>query len=265
MRFYVFRLLPFTLLLFLHPVCAQKFTFVAPPLISPDQAPHIYQPFVGFINQVSEKEFSYKNESSWHAYLKGLRNGDYDLVLEEAHIVGWLVRKHNYQPLVRLVGNADIVVLKNKQDRNIYSLSDLAGYTVCGPPAPRLSHILLQLQFNNPHRQPIFNIAGGYKHMIKALYAQKCQAVVLPLAMYTKLDKDSSSSATRIIYQSQPLPNLTFNASPGIPVHISEQITTALLSKSGRDKTQALRRHFLSVGGFVAAQAELLKNQWGFG
>ncbi|MFC1664547.1 PhnD/SsuA/transferrin family substrate-binding protein [Pseudomonadota bacterium] len=271
MRCYGFRLLPITLFFIFHSVYAQQFTFVAPPFVPQVQAQRTYQSFVGYINQVTENKFVFKSEPSWHAYLKNLRSGVYDLVFEEAHIVAWQLKSQNYKPLVRLAGSSEVIILKNNQDRNIYSLSDLAGYTVCSSPAPRLSYILLQSQFKNPHRQPIFNVVDGYSRMMQALYEHRCKAVALPLAVYALLDKKNKLAKTRIIFQSQPLPNWTFNASPRIPVSITDQLTAALLSVEGQSKTQALRNHFFSVDGLIDAQAEdyveyasLLKNQWGF-
>lgn len=271
MRLCIFRLIPLSLFFVLGPVFALQFTFVAPPFTPKDQAQRIYKPIINYINQITENKFIYKSELNWHTYLKNLRNGSYDLVFEEAHIVGWQVEKHNYAPLARLSGSAEVVILKDKQASNIFSLSDLAGYTVCSPPAPRLSHMLFQSQFSNPHRQPLFKVTGENKKMVQELYTHRCQAVVLPLAVYGQLDNREVSAKTRIMFQSPPIPNWTFNASPRIPVQIRDQLRAALLTVEGRSKTRALRYHFLRFDGLITAQANdyaeyasLLRGQWGF-
>ena len=257
--------------LYIGPVLAQQYTFVSPPYIPQDQAQQIYLPFIAYINEFSANKFSFKRERNWHTYLKSLRNGNYDLILEEAHIVGWQVRNNNYTPLVRLAGSADVVILKDKLNRNVFSLSDLVGYTVCGPPPPRLSHMLLQLQFRNPYRQPIFKDMNRHSQMIQDLYAHRCHAIVLPLALYALLNNEEVSSRTRIMFQSKPLPSWTLIASPTVPVEIKQRLTAALLATEGRAETRALRLHFLNTEGFINAQvkdymgyADMLKSYWGF-
>jgi ABC-type phosphate/phosphonate transport system substrate-binding protein len=232
---------------------AADLVFSAPPRETQSGGADSYAPLAQYLSKVTGQKVEYKYSDNWLSYQKEMQKGTYDLVFDGPHFVGWRMAKLGHVPLVKFPGNLSFVVIVKKNDNRFNSITQLAGRTICAHAPPNLATLTLLYEFKNPSRQPFIIDTQGFPAAYKGVVSGKCVAAILQAKLAVELDKEAQ--ATRVIYQSDPLPNQTLSAGPRVSPEMQQKISRALLSEPGKAAAGALLERF-KMKEFVPASSK---------
>ncbi|MCK5359125.1 MAG: PhnD/SsuA/transferrin family substrate-binding protein [Gammaproteobacteria bacterium] len=250
---------------------AETYILTSAPRESVEDGKKQYEPIAEFLTQATGQTFIYEHPGDWLSYSKKMRDDHYDVVLDGPHFISWRIVMLNHTPIVRLDGSLQFLLLVNK-DSAIKSLNELTGYPICSLAAPNMATLSVQKLFNNPMQQPILKEAKNFKSAFNDMRDGKCQASILPVGIYNRMNKDGSiDKSTKIIYRSSPMAQQGISVSQQISPDLRNQISNALLSENGQLATRLVRKRFGGNKNMLATNAKesqgyfhLLSDYWGF-
>ena len=232
---------------------AADLVFSAPPRESQSGGADSYAPLAQYLSKLTGQKVDYRYSDNWLSYQKEMQKGTYDLVFDGPHFVGWRMAKLGHMPLVKFPGNLSFVVIVKKTESRYNSIQQLAGRTICAHAPPNLATLTLLYEFKNPARQPFIIETQGFPAAYKGVVSGKCVAAVLQAKIAAELDKEAH--ATRVVYQSEPLPNQALSAGPRVSPEMQQKIIRALLSEPGKVAASSLLERF-KMKEFVPASGK---------
>lgn len=245
-----------------------EYVFTAAPRENGAEDGEHYQAIADFLTLATGAKFSYRNPGNWLSYQNEMRKGDYDLVFDGPHFVGWRARQIGHAPLLKLPQPLVWVVV-TRADSPLKSIKELAGRRVCVHAPPNLGTLTLQSLFDNPARQPYLIEIKGWQAAYQGVAEGRCDATILPRDNLRKYDPDGR--VAKVVHQHQPYPNQAFTAGPRITPQLRARIVAALMSEHGRQITAPLRERFGQGADMVPASMDeyqeaalVLKTYWGF-
>lgn len=241
--------------------------FSAPPRETAEQGAATYKPLTDYLSKVTGKTVKYSWPRTWGVYRTQMINGQYDIVFDGPHFVGWRIQKLKHHAVVKLPSQFDFAVFVRK-DTKVSSVSELGGLTVCAQSPPNLGALVILSQFEKSATQPILVPSKGLEPVYKGVVSGKCTGGVLPAAAVNKRDTDGK---IKTLYVTEQMPDQAISVSSRVSQELRAKIAAALLSPEGAAATEKLRTKFGGGDNFVATKnaeyvgyADLLKDQWGF-
>ena len=228
----------------------ESFVLQGHPIFTPDQAELVYQPLVDYLNDVTPYRFDLQISRDFHRYWLDVRRGLMpDIVLEEAHITAFRIRRDGYTPLVRAAEPASYSLLASPTYAD-GTLRDFVGRPVSSMPSPSLGYLVLARWYENPMQQPMIQSnAGSWLDAIEIVFSMEAEAAIAPnnlVERYVNLE---------VIETSPEFPGLTLSASPAVPESIQEEIRRALLVLH-EDDDYFSAVHELDIQHFETAEPE---------
>ena len=250
---------------------AKDFVFSAPPRGPAAKEADVYEPIAQYLSKVTGKRIVYKHPDNWLNYQNQMQKGNYDLVFDGPHFIGWRMAKVQHRPLAKLPGKLAFVIFVKKDNKDVKSADDLAGNTLCGLAPPNLATLTMYNQFPNPMRQPhvveVKSFPAGYRNVVKG----KCTAGVMRDKMFNKLQKENGGAA-RVVWSSNGTANQGFSAGPRFSESDRTRIAEALQSKKAAPHLDAFYERFSKKNrNLIPANTQeyaglgvLLRDVWGF-
>ncbi|MDH5445740.1 MAG: phosphate/phosphite/phosphonate ABC transporter substrate-binding protein [Gammaproteobacteria bacterium] len=262
-------LLFITLYLFTNITFAEEtLVFSAPPRESKAAGIKTYAPIAQYLSKITGKKVVYEHPGTWPSYTSNMRHNKYDFVFDGPHFVSWRIKHLNHRPAVKIPGNFVFAFVSKKNNHRIKRVNDLIAKKICGEAPPNQGTLQLYSLLNNPMRQPTLIPIKGWKNIYRAMIADKCEAAIVPLHVYKKLDPKNIN--TRVIYTSRPASGQAITVGPHIDNEDFRKIRTALLDKNGQLALKNLQRRFSSPPLIAAQTSEyrgvysLLQTSYGF-
>jgi ABC-type phosphate/phosphonate transport system substrate-binding protein len=248
---------------------AGEIVFSAAPRESAAKSLEIYEPLATYLSQAIGRPVVYRHSGNWLSYQTEMRKDTYDLLFDGPAFIGWRMEKQSHVPLVKAPGKMTFAAIALADNDKIKSLKDLAGRTLCGFAPPNMATLTVQLEFDNPVRQPILVEVQGFRRAYDMVVEGKCAGGVLQAKLLEEFERDSHRM--KVLFLSKPVPNQGFSAGPRVGAATRAKIVEALLSDEGKRATQRMREDFKGQD-FVPATAKeyeglgiFLKDSWGFG
>lgn len=261
------RLLPLWALLLASPASAELILSSA-PRDSKEAEEQIYKPIAELLTRVVGEKVTFRWGDNFLIYQSEMRKGNYDITLDGPHLVAWRMARLGHVPLVKFPGNLEFVLIVKKDQDKVQSLKDLAGRTVCALPPPNLATLTVMSEFDNPSRQPHVIGVQAFADTYKGVVSGQCVGGILQAKLYFNLEKDAK--ATKVIFDTRPLPNQAFTVGPRVTAEMHDKIRQALLSPEGAAASQKLLETF-KMPKLVAASPDeyrglerLVRNEFGF-
>jgi hypothetical protein len=252
-------------------VLAKEYVFSAPPRGPAAKEATVYEPIARYLSQVTGKKIVYKHPDNWLNYQNQMQKGNYDLVFDGPHFIGWRVDQVQHRPLAKLPGKLSFVIFVKNDNTTVKSADDLAGRTLCGLAPPNLATLTMYNRFPNPMRQPLVvevkSFPAGYQNVMKG----KCTAGVMRDKMFNKLQKQKGNPG-RVVWSSNGTANQGFSAGPrfsdGDRARMAEGLMAAdaaphlnnffeRFSKKNKSLLPANTQEYAGLG-------VLLRDVWGF-
>ena len=229
------------------------YIFSAPPRESVQRGEEVYGPIAQALTSATGKHFVYwhPGDKNWLSYTSKMRNGDYDLIFDGPHFVGWRANLIKHTPILSLKHEHVWVVIgttsvhKYKR-RPVDKLEDLAGRRVCVHAPPNFGTLTLLSLFDNPVRQPTLTAIAGWKNAFLGVRDGKCEGAILPKCKYKKFKKelDANDVYVKKLYQHRPYPNQAITVGPRIDESMRNKIVKVLQSEKGMAATAKLRKRY---------------------
>jgi ABC-type phosphate/phosphonate transport system substrate-binding protein len=262
------------ILLFIAPItgfCSDSYIVTSPPRETIEDGKKQYVPIAELLTKVTGQTFTYKHPGDWLSYTKNMKEDYYDVVLDGPHFISWRMEMLGHTPIVRFSGSLKFMLLVNK-DNPAATLDEIGGHTICALAPPNMATLSIQDQFENPMRQPLIMEVTDFKSGLKAMLAGKCEAAILPVGVYKRMNKEGKVDASaKIIFRSTPIPQQGFSVSKRITPELSNQISDALMSEDGHAATAVVRKRFGGNKDLMGTSLEeyqgyfrYLRDFWGF-
>lgn len=229
------------------------YIFSAPPRESVERGEEVYGPIAETLTRATGKHFIYwhPGEKDWLTYTSKMRNGEYDMIFDGPHFVGWRANLIKHTPILALQHEHVWVVIGTRdahkyKRRPIKKLADLAGRRVCAHPPPNFGTLTLLSLFDNPVRQPTLTPIAGWKNAFLGVRDGKCEGAILPMGKYKKFKKslDPADMFVTKLYQHTPYPNQAITTGPRIKESLRKKIVAILQSDLGMTATAKLRKRY---------------------
>lgn len=259
----------FLLAFFLIAPVQADLILTSAPRDTQEKEEEIYKPITDLMSKAIGQKVVFRYGDNFLVYQSEMRKGNYDIIFDGPHFVGWRMEKLNHVPMVKFPGNLVFSAITSKKQEKINDLKGLIGRTVCAFPPPNLATLSILVEFDNPSRQPLVLETETFPAVYKKVMAGKCVGGILQTKLFQNLDKDAK--AGKVLFTSKPLPNQTFSAGPKVTPEMRDKITKAMLSPEGAAATQKLRDVFKVQANMQPATEEefkdlgkLLRDVWGF-
>ena len=268
----VFRVLILSLLAIYSTVSlANEYVFSAPPRGPAAKEAAVYKPIADYLSKATGKTIVYKHPDNWLNYQNQMQKGNYDLVFDGPHFIGWRMDKVQHQPLAKLPGKLSFVIFVKDDNKAVNSAHDLAGRTLCGLAPPNLATLTMYNQFPNPMRQPLVVEVKSFPVGYQKVMQGRCTAGVMRDKMFNKLQKQYGNQG-RVIWSSNATANQGFSAGPKFSDSDKARIANSLLSPSAKPHLDKFFDRFSKKNKALlpantqeyAGLGILLRDVWGF-
>ncbi len=255
-------------LLWLPAKAQERIVFSTAPTQSTEDTIALYQPLMAFLSRKTGLKFEIRPAHDFVQYAVKMRNGEYDMLFDGPHFVGWRMERQQHHPLARLPGDIRIVVATTERSK-LADLDELGnGHTrVCAFASPNMLTMAFLSHFPHPARQPVMVREQGFAGLEECLRSGRGDVAVLRDKLWEKMDQTGLRllSTPRRSY-----PERTFSINRKIDPAIRQQIAEALTSEEGAAMAQPILQRFKQAK-FIKAEAseykglgQLLRPIWGF-
>jgi len=228
--------------------------FSAPPRETPAKGNKIYAPIARFLSKTVGRKVIYKHPENWANYSANIRKDSYDFIFDGPHFVSWRIANTKHTPIIKIPGDFFFYFIARKDNKDINTLNDIIGKSVCGQAPPNQGTLRLFDKFKNPMRQPYLIAIRGWRNIFKAIMKKKCEIGIVPSKIYNEMDKDRTKS--KIIFETKHVAGQAITGGAEFDIKEIIKIRAALLSKEGYKATQGLRKRFSSPKLTSASKAE---------
>lgn len=211
-----------------------EYVLSAPPRETPEAGATLYGDLAVFLSKVLGEKVVYEHPGDWATYARKMREGHYDILFDAPHFAAWRIEKQHAQPLVRLPGMINFVVVAHTSDTHVTSPDDLVGRQVCLLPSPSLGAVSVYALYSNPMRQPKFvDLTGSYVDVAKAVQSGRCFAGVVRKNDYLTLLTPETRDDIKVIAETITLTNQGITVGEHINEQARERMLKALTSPPG--------------------------------
>lgn len=224
----------FTLLIlcwFCSAAFANELVLSAPPREDRAEAEKIFGPLANYLSEQLGRKVVYRQPVSWAAYTVALRNGEYDFVFDGPHFAAWRMVHLQHQPLVKLPGTLQFVVVTAAANGRVKRLADLRSSTLCAMASPNLATNAVLTEFG-PVASPDIVTAEGFVGIARSFEAGNCEAMVLRDSFFRKMPEEKRAKL-KVIHTSPGYANQTLTAGPRVPAEQLNKLALALVSEQG--------------------------------
>jgi ABC-type phosphate/phosphonate transport system substrate-binding protein len=248
-------------------VHAPALVFTSPPRESPAEGQAMYAPIARYLGKTIGRNVVYRHPGTWGAYRSEMLRGDYDIVFDGPHFIGYRAERLQHNALAKLPGRHEFAIVTRRGEK-FTTAAQMGGRTFCAHAPPNLGTLLLMSQFDNPARQPAIMPTEGWDRIYAGVIAGRCAGAVLPTAILQTLD---TRHELKIVFRSEPLPNQGFSAGPRLSPAEQAKLVAALLAPEAAAPLAKLRAAFKVNEQLVAADnreyaglGRLLRNEFGY-
>lgn len=251
-----------------HAANEETIVFSTAPTHSPEVTMQLYTPLATYLSRVTGKKVVVRPAKNFIEYSIGMRQGEYDIMFDGPHLVGWRMDQMGHIPVARLPGTIKIVVVA-KESSTVETMQDLemGRNKVCAFASPNMLTMAFLSYYPHPARQPMMLRAQGFKEIEQCLRSDQGDAAVLRDKLWNKMDQ---TGLKLIAAPERGYPERTFTLSNKLDGQLREQITEAILSEEGQKAMRGMLEQFKKEKLIKANPADyvelgmLLNSVWGF-
>lgn len=240
------------------------YVFTAPPREDAQAAQSLYGPLADHFSALLGEKVVFQYPGDWRSYERKMRAGEYDIIFDGPHFAAWRIEKGIAQPLVKLPGKLDFVLVVRADAGQIKNADALIGKRVCVLPSPNLTAMTAYAMFPNAMRQPQFITVkgGGNAEIADRIADGSCVAGVMRTTYYEKKLGATQRASLRVLEQSKPLTNQGITVSSRVDAGTRQKLAASLVSGEGRKAAEPVLARFSgNAQAFEPASPEDYANQ----
>ncbi len=250
---------------------AESIIMSTAPTQSVARTHELYGPLAKYLAEATGADIKLVPARNFLEYNSKMRKGEYDILFDGPHFVGWRIKKLGDIPVARLPGKL-VFALVVKDGGPITSAEDLIGKKICAVNSPNLATLSILDQFENPVRQPVIASQRSFNDAFTCLIEGKGYAAIIPIGFWNKFEKNGKTKGLRLLQttKDRPLPTRTFTVSKRVDVLVREKVTQALINSEGKAGPKPVLDRFRKKNFIEANKKEyeglerLLRSVWGF-
>ena len=243
--------------------------FSTAPTQSPEMTRQLYQPLVDYLARETGRKIVLKPTRNFLEYSHGMQKGEYDIVFDGPHFVGWRVAKFKHKVVAKLPGSIRYVVV-SRDDAHIVDYKDLAGTKVCALSSPNLISLAFMAMYPRAASQPILVKVNSFKDALDCVHKGEGVAALIR-DKYWEVQPYSQKKGLQLIYTTdKAFPQRAFSVGSRVDNKTRQLIVKALISEGAIDSSDAILQRFRSKNFTTAESSEyegleaLLKPVWGY-
>lgn len=227
----------------------QPLKFVIQPNYPPEQSRAIHQQLISYLENAIEREIEVVTPRDFHQYWTEMRSGqDFDVTLEDAHMVDYRMRNFGYTPLMHAAKALSFHLLS--ADPGVTVPDDLIGLRISSMSSPSLGYQVLTEWYDNPMAQPlIMSSARSWQESVDMVFAMESDATIAPFWLAERYPNLASIAASR------EFPGLTLGVSSALDASIRESIHRAMIELNDHEDAFSILSE-LEIERFVTASAD---------
>ena len=251
-----------------HAANEDTIVFSTAPTHSTEVTMKLYTPLVSFLTRVTGKKVVIEPASNFIEYSVRMRQGDYDMLFDGPHLVGWRMAELGHIPIARLPGTIKIVVVA-REDSTVATMQDLetGRNKVCAFASPNMLTMAFLSYYPHPARQPTLLRAQGFKELEQCMRSERGDVAVLRDKLWNKMDQ---TGLKLVAAPERGYPERTFTISDKLDKDLRRRIAEAVMSEEGQKALQGVLKQF-KKNELIKANPDdyvglgsLLNMVWGF-
>lgn len=221
------------------------------------------------VNNTGLSKLTITTTDYWHHYQQGIRKGRPGVYFAAPHFAAWLVNKHQFEPVLRLAGNLQYVIVSRRSDSHIFEAGDLANKTVCTNAMMDISFLVVRESMS---RSVLAADTLRVQNVAKEMNSdnKKCDAFSLSEHLFLPFATEDPFQFIRL-QQSKEFSNYAYLLHPNIPSELKKPLKKFLSSKEASDILAPMYRLFAKEprilngkpSNYPRSQAISLEPYWG--
>ena len=227
-----------------------------------------FTPLCQYLAHAANLPCRIETQPNFLGYWEAMRHdGEYNLILDEAHFTDYRVRKMGYVVLAKIPGTVTYSLVVPQTVR-ISDPARLVGRRIATLGIPSMGAALLNGLFPKPSKQPIPVEVDTAEEGFAMLRDDKVSAAILPTPLVRQ--QIVHGAPLRVLLSTEPLPNMGLSAAPEIDAPLRETLRRALLdaqkTADGRAMLKAVgvERFDPTSATIYRGQARILQQYWGY-
>lgn len=233
------------------PAAAETFNFCVQPIQSAAKTQAAFQPLADYLSKATGHQIKLVTSPNFLAYWQSMKRGDYDILLDGAHLTDYRAQKMNWSVIAKQLDKVSIS-LATSEGVFLFDPLELAGKKVAVQPAPSAPALVLNRFFNNPLRKPVLVEVTSTEEAAEKAMKGEVVAAVIPspmLQVYPKLNLMTSS---------EQWPQPGFSVAPKVPPEVRKTLADALINAPKTPDGQKMLQA-INLPGFETASADTYK------
>ncbi|MBD3620452.1 MAG: PhnD/SsuA/transferrin family substrate-binding protein [Chromatiales bacterium] len=241
-----------------------EYTLVVQPILPKDDIIRAYTPLAQYLSRQTGEQIRLVTAPNFLGYWERSKQaGEYDLVLDAAHLTAFRMERMDYEPLAKL---PDVVSfsLVTGPDTLVFDPDELVGRKLASQGSPSLGAVRLSQLFPNPMRQPIIVEVDDSTVAVQKVFSGEVAAAMIPTPLV------QANPGLNTVTTTEQVPHMALSAGPDVPPEVKARIRQALIEAGGSPAGQAMLRQ-VNLPGFEPASpqqyrgySELLEGVWGY-
>lgn len=242
---------------------AEKFTLVVQPILPATKTAEAYKPLADYLSKNTGHQFDLVTSPNFLAYWQDIKKGQFDFVLDAAHLTDYRIKKLGYTPLAKVL---DVVSfsLVTGPDVLVFEASELVGKPVASLASPSRGALIIEQLFTHPIRQPILVEVTNAQDAIKKVLDGSASGAVIPSPLV------GANPGLNVVSTTEQWPHMALSASKKVPADVASKVAQAMTGAANSAEGQAMLSA-INLPGFEKATpdlyngyAEILKSAWGY-
>ena len=262
----IFRHLTFGIFLTLGvsaSALAESYNLIVQPFQSSADAKRIYTPLAKYLSETTGHNIELKTSPNFLAYWQSMKTGEYDLMLDAAHLTDYRAQKMQYRVLAKIL---DVVSLSlvTPEDSLVFEPAELVGKQIASLASPSRGAVILQEFFPNPLRQPVIAEVSNAQDAIDKVLSGAVSAAIIPTPLV------GNHPQLNIVMTTEQWPHVALSASTKVPEIVANKIQQAITTASKSPKGQKMLAA-INISGFEVSDSKRydgfsksLTNVWGY-
>jgi len=250
-------------------LASDTLVFSTAPTQSPEMTRQLYQPLVDYLSKETNREIVLKPAKNFLEYSHAMQKGEYDIIFDGPHFVGWRIAKHKHKVVAKLPGSIRLAVV-SRDDARIADYKGLAGKKVCAFSSPNLLSLAFMELYPRPGSQPILVKVNSFKGAMECVHNGDGVASVMREKYWEVLSFKQKQGLQLIYTTNKAFPHRAFSVGDRVDDKTRKAIVKALISEGVIASGDGILQRFRSKK-FTAAQSSeyvgleaLLKPVWGY-
>lgn len=242
---------------------ADTYSFIVQPFLTTADTKKAYTPLVQYLSKITGHKIELKTSPNFLAYWQSMKTGEYDLMLDAAHLTDYRAQKMNYTILAKVLDVVSLTLVTG-EDIFIFEPSELIGKRIASLSSPSRGAVVLDEFFPNPIRQPIIVEVTNAQDAVQRVLEGKASGAIIPSPLVGGFPQ------LNVVTTTEQWPHIALSASSKVPADVAKKIQDAMVNASKTPAGQKMLED-INLPGFELADSKryagfskVLKGVWGY-